>query len=178
MYDLKPQTESYYEAGVAHTFGDGIDGYVNVWQRNVWNVLDTTQIFPTPIFAVFNNALGLAHGFELRLEGRNPAASWYLSGTFSQSVAGGISGGTFLFPPRRHLRYVAATRRSRSNRRDQRRLLVALRPRRRVLRNARFRLRNRLSGAVRKRHRPVAAAPDVQCVDRTHGDAASAGLRL
>jgi hypothetical protein len=70
-----------------------------VWQRNVWNVLDTTQIFPTPIFAVFNNALGLAHGFELRLQGRNPVASWYLSGTFSQSVAGGISGGTFLFSP-------------------------------------------------------------------------------
>jgi outer membrane receptor protein involved in Fe transport len=99
VYDLKPQTESYYEAGVAHSFGGGVDGYVNVWQRNVWNVLDTTQIFPTPIFAVFNNALGLAHGFELRLQGHSPAASWYLSGTFSQSVAGGISGGTFLFPP-------------------------------------------------------------------------------
>ena len=99
VYDLKPQTESYYEAGIAHAFGGGVDGYVNVWQRNAWNVLDTTQIFPTPIFAVFNNALGLAHGFELRLQGRNPSASWYLSGTFSQSVAGGISGGTFLFPP-------------------------------------------------------------------------------
>jgi outer membrane receptor protein involved in Fe transport len=99
VYDLKPQTESYYEAGVAHTFGGGVNGYVNVWQRNVWNVLDTTQIFPTPIFAVFNNALGLAHGFELRLEGHAPASTWYLSGTFSQSVAGGISGGTFLFPP-------------------------------------------------------------------------------
>jgi outer membrane receptor protein involved in Fe transport len=99
VYDLKPQTESYYEAGVAHAFGGGVDGYVNVWQRNVWNVLDTTQIFPTPIFAVFNNALGLAHGFELRLQGHSASATWYLSGTFSQSVAGGISGGTFLFPP-------------------------------------------------------------------------------
>ena len=99
VYDLKPQTESYYEAGVAHTFAGGISGYVNAWQRNVWNVLDTTQIFPTPIFAVFNNSLGLAHGFELRLEGRTPSASWFLSGSYSQSVAGGISGGTFLFPP-------------------------------------------------------------------------------
>ncbi len=99
VYDLKPQTESYYEAGVAQTFGGGISGYVNAWQRNVWNVLDTTQIFPTPIFAVFNNSLGLAHGFELRLEGRTPTASWFLSGSYSQSVAGGISGGTFLFPP-------------------------------------------------------------------------------
>lgn len=99
VYDLKPQTESYYEGGISHTFGGGVEGYVNAWERNVWNVLDTTQIFPSPIFAVFNNALGLAHGFELRLEGRNPASSWYLSGTYSQSVAGGISGSTFLFPP-------------------------------------------------------------------------------
>ena len=91
VYDLKPQTESYYEAGVAQTFGGGISGYVNAWQRNVWNVLDTTQIFPTPIFAVFNNSLGLAHGFELRLEGRTPTASWFLSGSYSQSVAGGAS---------------------------------------------------------------------------------------
>jgi hypothetical protein len=99
VYDLKPQTESYYEAGIAHTFGGGVNGYVNVWQRNVWNVLDTTQIFPTPIFAVFNNSLGLAHGYELRLQGHTATDSWYLSGTFSQSVAGGISGSTFLFPP-------------------------------------------------------------------------------
>jgi outer membrane receptor protein involved in Fe transport len=99
LYDLKPQTESYYETGIAHTFAGGIDADVNVWQRNVWNVLDTTQIFPTPIFAVYNNSLGLAHGVELRVRGRSPSSSWYLSGTFSQSVAGGISGGTFLFPP-------------------------------------------------------------------------------
>ena len=58
VYDLKPQTESYYEAGIAHTFPHGMYGYVNVWERNVWNVLDTTQIYPTPIFAVYNNSLG------------------------------------------------------------------------------------------------------------------------
>ena len=34
VYDLKPRTESYYEAGIAHTFAGGVDGYVNVWQRN------------------------------------------------------------------------------------------------------------------------------------------------
>lgn len=99
VYDLKPQSESYYEAGLARPLGAAADATLNVWQRNVWNVLDTTQIFPTPIFAVYNNALGLAHGVELRLSGRAPHGSWFLSGTFSQSVAGGISGGTFLFPP-------------------------------------------------------------------------------
>lgn len=99
VYDLKPEHDSYYEAGLAHTFEDGIYAYANVWERNAWNVLDTTQLFPAPIFAVFNNSLGLAHGYELRLEQHVRTASWYLSGTYSQSVAGGISGSTFLFPP-------------------------------------------------------------------------------
>ena len=99
IYDLKPESDSYYEMGLAQTFGGGLTGYVNAWERNAWNVLDTTQLFPTPIFAEFNNALGLAHGFELRLQRTTPTDSWYLSGTYSQSVAGGISGGTFLFPP-------------------------------------------------------------------------------
>jgi len=99
VYDLQPEHDSYYEAGVAHTFSNGIFGYINVWERNAWNVLDTTQIFPTPIFAVFNNALGLAHGYELRLQQQTRTASWFFSGTYSQSVAGGISGATFLFPP-------------------------------------------------------------------------------
>jgi outer membrane receptor protein involved in Fe transport len=99
IYDLKPEHDSYYELGVAQTFRGGLSGSLNLWQRNVWDVLDTTQIFPTPIFATFNNALGLAHGVELRLDRRSAAASWYLSATYSQSVAGGISGGTFLFAP-------------------------------------------------------------------------------
>jgi outer membrane receptor protein involved in Fe transport len=99
VYDLKPQSESYYEAGIARPLGAAVDASLNVWERNAWNVLDTTQVFPTPIFAVYNNALGLAHGFELHLTGRAPHATWYLSGTYAQSVAGGISGGTFLFTP-------------------------------------------------------------------------------
>ena len=99
VYDLKPQTESYYETGLEHTFSQGYSAYVNVWQRNVWNVLDTTQIYPTPIFAVYNNSYGTAHGVELRVEQRGRTDSWYLSGTYSQSVAGGISGGTFIFCP-------------------------------------------------------------------------------
>ena len=99
VYDLKPQTESYYEIGVGQTFGSDVYGSLNGWQRNVWNVLDTTQLFPTPIFATYNNALGLAHGLELRLQRRVRTNDWYVSASYSQSVAGGISGGTFLFPP-------------------------------------------------------------------------------
>lgn len=99
VYDLKPETDSYYEAGVAQTFGDGLSGYVTAWERNAWNVLDTTQIYPTPIFAVYNNSIGLAHGYDLRLDQRGATEDWYLSAEWSLSVASGISGGTFIFCP-------------------------------------------------------------------------------
>ena len=99
-YDLKPETDSYAEIGIAHTFSPHMTGYVNEWTRNVSNVLDTTQFLNTPLFAVYNNAIGRAHGTELRLQGTlNGADSWFLSGTWSNSQAAGISGSTFLFPP-------------------------------------------------------------------------------
>ncbi|MGA3037641.1 MAG: TonB-dependent receptor [Vulcanimicrobiaceae bacterium] len=99
VYDLKPEHDSYYEIGIGQTLRNGLYGYVNAWERNAWNVLDTTQIFPTPIFAVYNNSLGVAKGLELRLEKRGVTDTWFISASDSQSNAGGISGGTFLFPP-------------------------------------------------------------------------------
>ncbi len=99
-YDLKPETDSYAEAGFAHTFSPRVTGYVNEWTRYVSNVLDTTQLLNTPLFAVFNNSIGRAHGTEIRLQGTmTNADSWFLSGTWSNSQAAGISGSTFLFPP-------------------------------------------------------------------------------
>ncbi|MBV9646922.1 MAG: TonB-dependent receptor [Candidatus Eremiobacteraeota bacterium] len=100
VYDLKPEHDSYWEGGIAHTFSPRMFGYVNLWKRNVANVLDTTQLFPTPIFAVFNNSIGRADGVEFRLQGTLPNLDTLaFSGSVSESFAGGISGSTFLFPP-------------------------------------------------------------------------------
>jgi outer membrane receptor protein involved in Fe transport len=99
-YDLQPEHDTYYEGGVAHTFKPGLTGYFNYWERNVADVLDTTQIFPTPIFAVYNNTIGRAEGAEVHLKDvLSGGDAWYFSGTASNSSACGISGGTFLFPP-------------------------------------------------------------------------------
>ncbi|HET7813390.1 MAG TPA: TonB-dependent receptor, partial [Candidatus Baltobacteraceae bacterium] len=99
-YDLRPQTDAYSEIGLSHTFSPSVNGYVNVWQRNSSNVLDTTQLLNTPLFAVFNNAIGRAHGIELRLQGTMPNTdSWFFSGALASSQAAGVSGSTFLFPP-------------------------------------------------------------------------------
>lgn len=100
VYDLKPESDSYYEIGIAHQFNPLMTGYVNFFQKSVVNILDTTQFLNTPLFAVFNNAIGINHGLELRLQDRPlNGDQWFLSATYSGSYAGGISGSTFLFPP-------------------------------------------------------------------------------
>ena len=100
IYDLKPERDSYLELGVAHTFRPGLSGYVNAFNRTAVNVLDTTQLSNTPLFAVFNNAAGFARGVELRLVGEVPGRDrFFLSATFSHAAAGGVSGSTFLVPP-------------------------------------------------------------------------------
>jgi outer membrane receptor protein involved in Fe transport len=100
VYDLQPERDSYYEFGIEHQFAPGARAYVNAWKRDVTNVLDTTQIFPTPIFAVYNNSIGIAKGVEGRVDARwNNGDSMFMSASLSNSQAGGISGGTFLFCP-------------------------------------------------------------------------------
>ncbi len=99
-YDLQPEMDSYYETGLQHTFNGNLVGWVNIFEKNVVNILDTTQLLNTPIFAVYNNAIGHNQGVEIRLQDHTSAGSdWFFSATISGSYAGGISGSTFLFPP-------------------------------------------------------------------------------
>jgi outer membrane receptor protein involved in Fe transport len=99
-YDLQPEQDSYFEMGVRHDFNSGLSGWANIFIKRVANVLDTTQLLNTPLFAVYNNAIGFDNGVELRLEDQTLRGnSWFLTTTVSGSYAGGISGSTFLFPP-------------------------------------------------------------------------------
>jgi hypothetical protein len=85
---------------VAHQFSPGARATVNFWKRDVNDVLDTTQLANTPIFAVFNNTIGIAKGVEARVDATyKNGDSLFVSTQLSKSVAGGISGSTFLFPP-------------------------------------------------------------------------------
>jgi outer membrane receptor protein involved in Fe transport len=101
VYDLKPERDSIYEAGLQHTFSPLTSGYITLWSRDVANVLDTTQIADTPLFTVFNSTQGQAQGVEVSIRGRTPETgnSYYVSYGESLSQAYGISGGTFLFTP-------------------------------------------------------------------------------
>jgi outer membrane receptor protein involved in Fe transport len=100
VYDLKPESDAYYELGDVFSFNPRFTLGVNVFQKSVVNVLDTTQLFNTPIFAVYNNSIGINHGLELRLQNQELTGDqWFLTGTISGSYAACISGSEFLFPP-------------------------------------------------------------------------------
>jgi outer membrane receptor protein involved in Fe transport len=100
IYDLQPEHDSYYEFGLAHQFAPGARAYFNLWKRDVTNVLDTTQLASTPIFAVYNNSIGISKGVEGRVDARwSSGDTMFFSVSLSSSQAGGISGGTFLFCP-------------------------------------------------------------------------------
>jgi outer membrane receptor for ferrienterochelin and colicin len=99
VYDLLPERDTLLELGLAHDFGDGRRAYVNAYDRTVVNVLDTTNLLNTPLFAVYNSAIGTTRGIEGRYSQSSPTTEVGVSFTYSLSLAGGVSGGTFLFAP-------------------------------------------------------------------------------
>jgi outer membrane receptor protein involved in Fe transport len=99
VYDLRPERDTYVEFGIARTFRPGLRAYLNAFDRTATNVLDTTQLANTPLFAVFNNAIGRDRGVELRLDATSARVDSGVSLTFSRAEAAGVSGGTFLFDP-------------------------------------------------------------------------------
>jgi outer membrane receptor protein involved in Fe transport len=99
-YDLQPERDQYYEFGLEHALTPTVRSTLNFWKRDVTNVLDTQQLANTPIFAVFNNAIGIAKGVEGRVDARLAGGdSLFFSASLSNSNAGGVSGSTFLFCP-------------------------------------------------------------------------------
>ena len=102
VYDLKPERDTYVEVGIARTFRPGLRGYLNAFDRTATNVLDTTQLANTPLFAVFNNAIGRDRGVELRLDAASARVDSGVSLTYSRAEAAGVSGGTFLFDASAH----------------------------------------------------------------------------
>ena len=99
-YDLQPEHDQYYEFGLEHELSATTRSTINFWKRDVINVLDTQQLANTPIFAVFNSAIGIAKGVEGRVDSRfSNGDSLFFSASLSNSNAGGVSGSTFLFCP-------------------------------------------------------------------------------
>ena len=99
VYDLQPERDTMLQVGIAHDFGEGRKAWVNAYDRTVVNVLDTTNLLNTPLFAVYNSAIGTTRGIDGRYQQSSRTTDVGVSFTYSLSLAGGVSGGTFLFPP-------------------------------------------------------------------------------
>jgi outer membrane receptor protein involved in Fe transport len=100
VYNLQPERDAYFETGWEYAFSPRFTGSLNVFRKTSVNVLDTTQLLDTPLFAVFNNAIGIDTGAELRFQERLPNDNlWWFNLTYSGSYAACVSGATFLFPP-------------------------------------------------------------------------------
>jgi outer membrane receptor protein involved in Fe transport len=100
VYSLQPERDSYYETGVQHAFNPNFNASINVFRKTSVNVLDTTQLLNTPLFAVFNNAIGIDTGAEVRVQQRlRNDDEWFVTVTYSGSYAACVSGSTFLVPP-------------------------------------------------------------------------------
>jgi outer membrane receptor protein involved in Fe transport len=99
-YSLQPEHDQYYEFGLEHALTPTTRSTLNFWKRDVLDVLDTSQLLNTPIFGVYNSAIGIAEGVEGRVDSRFKSGdSLYFSASLSKSNAGGVSGGQFLFCP-------------------------------------------------------------------------------
>ncbi len=100
VYNLQPEQDAYAEMGWQYAFNPAFTGSINLFRKTVVNILDTTQLLNTPLFAVFNNAIGIDNGAELRLQDKLKNNDlWWFTMTYSGSYAACVSGSTFLFPP-------------------------------------------------------------------------------
>src|ERR1700729_1394334 len=100
FYNLQPERDAYFETGWEYAFNPAFTGSLNVFRKTVVNILDTTQLLNTPLFAVFNNAIGIDSGAEMRLQDKLQNGDlWWFTMTYSGSYAACVSGATFLFPP-------------------------------------------------------------------------------
>jgi outer membrane receptor protein involved in Fe transport len=100
FYDIKPETDNYFELGVDQQVGEAHVTSVNVYYKAATNMLDDTQLLNTSIASPYNFATGYAYGVEYSLHGRLDA-NWSDYFNYSYEIAKGknISGGTFAQDP-------------------------------------------------------------------------------
>lgn len=96
-YNIKPETDNYFEAGVAQQAGDQLFT-LNAYYKDAVNMLDETQLLNTGIDQPYNFATGYAYGVEFSLRGKL-GNDWSDFANYSYEIAEGqgISGGDFAF---------------------------------------------------------------------------------
>jgi outer membrane receptor for ferrienterochelin and colicin len=98
FYDIKPETDNYFEVGVDQQIAQTHVTSVNVYYKRASNMLDDTQLLNTSIATPYNFADGYAYGIEYSLHGKL-SANWsdYLNYSYEIAKGENISGGSFAF---------------------------------------------------------------------------------
>jgi outer membrane cobalamin receptor len=100
FYDVKAETDNYYEAGVDQQVGESHLATVNVYYKTATNMLDDTQLLNTSIASPYNYANGYAYGVEFSWKGRlTSELSDYFNYSYEIAKGENISGGTFAITP-------------------------------------------------------------------------------
>jgi len=98
-YDIKPEKDNYYEAGVDQQIGSSNVVSVTAYYKQATDLLDDAQLLNTALQQPFNWAQGYAYGVELALHGKI-ADHWsdYFNYSYGLAKGSGIGGGIFALP--------------------------------------------------------------------------------
>jgi outer membrane receptor for ferrienterochelin and colicin len=96
-YDIKPEKDHYFEAGIDRQIGSGMVLKATGYYVMATDMLDNVQVLNTSISQPINWATGTTIGAELSLRGQiTPEWSEILNYAYSQSQGDGQSGGFFI----------------------------------------------------------------------------------
>lgn len=99
FYDIKPETDNYYEIGVDQQLGQNQLATLNFYYKDATNMLDDTQLLNTSIASPYNFEKGYAYGAEASIKGKiTPNLTNYINYSYEIAKGKGISGGTFAVP--------------------------------------------------------------------------------
>jgi outer membrane receptor protein involved in Fe transport len=100
VYDLKPETDAYSEAGIVARLSKHFRGGLVAWGRYAYNQLDDTSIGSTSLDSNYNFERGRAAGVEADVEVRvGPWLSAFANGSLGFAQGRGIASAKFLFGP-------------------------------------------------------------------------------
>ena len=100
VYDLKPETDLYSEAGIVGRPAKPLSTSLTVWGRYAYNQLDDTSIGSTSLDSNYNFERGRAAGVEGSLELRvGPWLTSFVNASYGFAQGRGIASAKFLFSP-------------------------------------------------------------------------------
>ena len=97
-FDIKPEKDNYYEAGVEQQIGGHQFASATVYYKDATDLLDDAQLLNTSLSQPFNWSHGYAYGLELAVHGE-VSRDWsdFFNYAYGLAKGKGISGGLFAF---------------------------------------------------------------------------------